>query len=54
MASKLADRRKWRFNWRLVETRGVGHSVKGMLDAPECLDALHFESDVNIGRTAPL
>lgn len=43
MASKLADRRKWGFNWRLVETWGVGHSVKGMLDAPECFDALQFE-----------
>ncbi len=47
MANKLADRRNWDFNWRRVETRRVGHSVKGMLEAPECLDALHFESEIN-------
>jgi hypothetical protein len=42
MATMLAERRKWILNWRLVEAPGVGHAVKGMLDAPECLDVLQF------------
>lgn len=42
MANELAEQRKWNFNWSLVETPGVGHSVKDMLEAPKCLDALQI------------
>lgn len=40
MAAALAKQQNWTFNWRLVEAAGVGHSIKRMLEAPECHDAL--------------
>lgn len=40
MAATLAHQKNWMFNWRLVEAAGIGHSLKGMLEAPECLKAL--------------
>jgi hypothetical protein len=42
MANELAEQRKWIFSWSLVETPGVGHSIKDMLEASECLDALQI------------
>lgn len=40
MAATLTEQENWTFNWQLVEAVDVGHSLKGMLDAPECLRAL--------------
>ncbi len=40
MAIKLAEQKNWITNWRLVEAAGIGHSMKGMLEAPECGEAL--------------
>ena len=40
MARKLAAQRKWAFNWRKIETRGVGHSAPGMFAAKEVKLAL--------------
>lgn len=34
-ARELAASRGWEFNWELVIADGVGHSSRGMLDAPE-------------------
>lgn len=39
-AKQLADELNWSFNWRLVEAPGVGHSSRGMLQAPEMIIAL--------------
>lgn len=39
-AQQLADERDWKFNWLLVEASGVGHSSRGMLQAPEMITAL--------------
>lgn len=44
-AKQLAGERAWTFNWRLVEARGVGHSSKGMLQAPEMITALGRDED---------
>ena len=41
-AQKLAKDRHWRFNWKLVETPGVGHDHGKMFDAPEAGEALGF------------
>ena len=35
MARNLAAQRKWAFNWRKIETRGVGHSASQMFAAKE-------------------
>ncbi len=35
MARSLAAKKKWAFNWRKVETRGVGHSAPQMFAAKE-------------------
>ena len=35
MARNLAAKRKWAFNWRKIETRGVGHSASQMFAAKE-------------------
>ena len=40
MARKLAAQRKWAFNWRKIETRGVGHSAPQMFAAKEVKLAL--------------
>ena len=37
---KLAAERGWPFNWRIVETSGIGHSGARMFHADEVLDAL--------------
>jgi len=37
---KLAADRGWKFNWRIVETPGIGHSGSKMFHAPEIADAL--------------
>jgi pimeloyl-ACP methyl ester carboxylesterase len=37
---RLAESRGWPFNWRLVETPGIGHSGAKMFHAPEIEDAL--------------
>ena len=41
-AQKLAKEKGWRFNWRLVETPGVGHDHGKMFDAPEAKEALGY------------
>ena len=40
MARKLAAKRNWVFNWRKIETRGVGHSAFRMFAAKEVEYAL--------------
>ena len=42
-AQKLARERHWKFNWKLVETPGVGHDHGKMFDAAEAGKALGFE-----------
>jgi hypothetical protein len=37
---KLAQRRGWTFNWRLVQVPGVGHDGEKMLAAPQAAAAL--------------
>jgi hypothetical protein len=39
-ARKVAMDNGWRFNWRLVEVPGVGHSARKMLSSPEFVTAL--------------
>lgn len=39
-AQKLAAERGWAFNWRKVETPGIGHDGGGMFAAPEMAEAL--------------
>lgn len=39
-ARTLAAERGWTFNWRLVETAGIGHDAAQMFAAPEAQDAL--------------
>lgn len=39
-AQKLAAERGWTFNWRKVETPGIGHDGGGMFAAPEMGEAL--------------
>lgn len=39
-AQKLAAARGWSFNWRKVETPGIGHDGGGMFAAPEMAEAL--------------
>jgi pimeloyl-ACP methyl ester carboxylesterase len=39
-AQKLAAERGWAFNWRQVETPGIGHDGGGMFVAPEMGEAL--------------
>jgi len=34
-ARRVAMRRDWPFDWRLVVAEGIGHSSRGMLQAPE-------------------
>jgi hypothetical protein len=36
----LAQQRGWRFNWRLVELPGVGHSARKMFSAPQAFEAV--------------
>jgi hypothetical protein len=33
-------RTSWKFNWRLVELPGVGHSARKMFSAPQAFEAL--------------
>jgi len=39
-AQKLAAGRGWTFNWRKVETPGIGHDGGGMFAAPEMAEAM--------------
>jgi dienelactone hydrolase len=39
-AKELAARKGWPFNWRIVETPGIGHDAARMFAAPESKDAL--------------
>jgi len=39
-AQQLAVERGWTFNWRKVETPGIGHDGGGMFAAPEMAEAL--------------
>ena len=52
MARQLAARKKWAFNWRKVETRGVGHSAAQMFAAKEVESALFGRAAHNRGRIA--
>jgi pimeloyl-ACP methyl ester carboxylesterase len=49
-AKTMAASKGWDFNWELVVADGVGHSVGGMMRAPEMLDAIDTES---LAVTAP-
>ena len=40
LAEKLASERGWAFNWRKVETPGIGHEAAFMFAAPEVEDAI--------------
>jgi hypothetical protein len=42
LAKTIADDNDWLFGWRLVVAKGVGHSSKGMLSAPEAYDAFNL------------
>ncbi len=42
-AQKLAAERGWTFNWRKVETPGIGHDGGGMFAAPEMAEALGWD-----------
>lgn len=44
-AQKLAAERGWAFNWRKVETPGIGHDGGGMFAAPEMAEALGLGRD---------
>src|SRR5262249_21030901 len=39
-AKRLAEEKKWEFNWRLVKADGVGHDEKAMFAHPNCEIAL--------------
>jgi dienelactone hydrolase len=43
-AKALAERKGWLFNWRIVETPGIGHDAARMFAAPEAQDALFGKS----------
>lgn len=49
---EMASARGWPFNWQLVVAKGVGHSSKGMLRAPEMADAIRATAS-EAARTAP-
>jgi dienelactone hydrolase len=44
-AHALAKDKGWTFHWRLVMASGVGHTLKGMLAAPELFEAFGFSAD---------
>lgn len=50
-AQTLARERGWMFNWRKVETPGIGHDAAAMFAAPEASDAL-FGGDSNGTRSS--
>jgi poly(3-hydroxybutyrate) depolymerase len=39
-ARKVAAEHGWRFNWRLVEIPGIGHSARKMFSSPDVIAAL--------------
>jgi hypothetical protein len=39
-AKALAQQKGWPFNWRIVETPGIGHDAAKMFAAPEMQEAL--------------
>jgi hypothetical protein len=39
-AQRLAQERGWAFNWRKVETPGIGHAAAFMFAAKEAEDAI--------------
>ncbi|WP_147707864.1 alpha/beta hydrolase [Microvirga massiliensis] len=43
-AKAMAESKGWDFNWELVIADGVGHSVGGMIRAPEMLDAIDTDT----------
>lgn len=49
LARALAREKRWKFNWRLVEAPGVGHSAGKMFGHPACEQAL-FGADMPAGR----
>ncbi|MDQ1901623.1 hypothetical protein RAH32_14355 [Paracoccus sp. WLY502] len=44
-AKELAEEKGWEFNWELVVAKGVGHSERGMLHAPEFQQAFDGRTD---------
>lgn len=44
-AQALAEKKGWEFNWELVVAKGVGHSSRAMLNAPEFADAFDGRAD---------
>jgi len=40
LAERIARKRNWKFNWRMVEAPGIGHDEAGMFNAKEMEDAL--------------
>ena len=42
-AQHVAREHSWKFNWRLVEARGVGHSARDMFASPSAWRALRAE-----------
>lgn len=44
LAHSVAEANGWDFQWRLVRTRGVGHSSKGMLDSGDASKAFGLAS----------
>ncbi len=50
-AENLARERGWKFNWRKVETPGIGHDGKGMINAKEAGIALFGESASHTSNT---
>ncbi len=52
-AAQVAAQEGWPFNWRLVEARGVGHSGRGMLRAPEAAIAINQSSGLPSNERAP-
>jgi poly(3-hydroxybutyrate) depolymerase len=45
LARQISKDNGWRFNWKLIEVANVGHSSKGMLNAPELRSALRIYND---------
>lgn len=47
-AKQYAGLRGWAFNWRLVIASGVGHTSRGMLHAPQVMDAFALRPDTTV------
>jgi pimeloyl-ACP methyl ester carboxylesterase len=52
-AQLVARERSWKFNWRLVEAKGVGHSARDMFASPSAWRALRAENIPTTRADAP-